>query len=103
MSLVAAGVLEHERDVPPFRGLERVRRHRLGRGQRFAQPGQVEIGHAQIQQQRVEARYTDGGGGRGSIRCGGHPVTRRAEHPKDGVTALGIALEHQHVHGGHGS
>ena len=77
-------------------------RGRLRRHQRLAQPGQVEIGHAQIQHQRVEPGLADRRRRGGRVRRRHRVVAHRAQHPQQRLAALGIALEHQQVHRGHG-
>ncbi len=101
LALVTVGVAQHEGDVPPLGGLERVGRGRRGRGKHLAKPGHVELGKAEVEQQSIEARESDGRRRRGRVRRRHRVVPTRAQYSQQRLAARGIALEHQQMHRGH--
>jgi hypothetical protein len=100
-ALVAAGVAEHERDVPPLGCLQRLRRGGCGR-QRLTQGTYVQVGNVQVEQQRVEAGDADrlgsctGVGRRGGVMPGSSKQRQQRFPP------LRVQLQHQQMHRLHG-
>ena len=101
LALVTMGVAQHQGDVPPLGGLERIGRGRRGRSEHLAQPGHVEVGKAEVQQQSIEAGESDGRCRRRRVRRSHRVMPTRAQHSQERLAARRIALEHQQMHRGH--